>query len=191
VPAWLVDGPVADVAPGSGPAPAWSGAARRPGLLAVLLAGAGPGIFATMAVLAHRLTAGSPTDDADRINRYLIWLTVGTLVALTVSLVAVAVVPRSGAALGLVAGVTAATVAALGITATNTFLFGNIFDPAFWWSTIVSITALWMVGYLFILPLTLAVWPAPWRDVPGWAFAAAVGGAGAFMALVAALVLVV
>jgi hypothetical protein len=179
--AWLVEGP----------APAWSWAARRPGLLAVLLAGAVPGVFGVLAVLAHRLSFGSPTDDADRINRYLIWLTVASLVALTVSFVTVAIVPRSGAALGLVTGVTAAVVASLGITATNTFLFGNIFDAAFWWSTIVAITALWMVGYLFLLPITLAVWPAPWRDVPGWVFALATAGAGAFMALVAAVVLVI
>jgi uncharacterized membrane protein len=156
-----------------------------------MLAGAGPGVFAAMAVLAHRLTVGSPTDDADRVNRYLIWLTVGTLVALTVSFVTVVLVPRSGAAVGLVTGVTTAVVAALGTLAANTFLFGNIFDPAFWWSTIVAVTALWMVGYLFILPLALAVWPAPWRDVPGWVFSAAVGGAGTFMAFVAALVLVI
>jgi Zn-dependent protease with chaperone function len=181
MPTWLVEGP----------APPWSWAARRPGLLAVLLAGAVPGVFAAAAVLVHRLSFGSPVDDADRVNRYLIWLTVGTLAALTVSFVTVVLLPRSGPAVGLVTGVTTAVVAALGTLAANTFLFGNIFDPAFWWSTIVAVTALWMVGYLFILPLALAVWPAPWRDVPGWVFSAAVGGAGTFIAGVAALVLVI
>jgi Zn-dependent protease with chaperone function len=186
LPAWLVE------APTPGPALDWTwAAARRPGLLAVLLAGAVPGLFGAMATLVHRLTVGAPTDDADRVNRYLIWLTVGTLVALTVSFVTVVVVPRSGAALGLVTGVTAAAVAALGMTALNTFVVGSVFEPAFWWSTIVAITALWMVGYVFLLPITLAVWPAPWRDVPGLAFAFAVGGAGSFMAFVAALVLVI
>jgi hypothetical protein len=178
---WLVEGEP----------PASSGAARRPGLGAALLAGAGPGVLAALAVLLHRLAAGSPTSDAQRLDRYLIWLSVGTLVALTVSFVTVAIVPRSGAAVGLVTGVTAAAVAAIGITAANTFIIGNVFELGFWWSTVVAMTSLWLVGYLFILPVTLAVWPAPWRDVPGWVFLLAAGGSGAFMALVAALALVV
>jgi hypothetical protein len=30
------------------------------------------------------------------------------------------------------------------------------------------VIALWFFGYLLLLPVTLAVWPASWRDVPGW-----------------------
>ena len=67
----------------------------------------------------------------------------------------------------------------------------KFFEPGFWWMTIIAITSLWLAGYLFILPLTLAVWPAPWREVPGWVCLLAVGGAGTFMALVAALAVLV
>jgi Zn-dependent protease with chaperone function len=181
MPAWLVEGP----------SPPWSWSARRPGLVPALLTGAGSGVLAALAVLTHRLVAGSPTDDAERLNRYLIWLSVGALVALTVSFVTVMILPRSGAAVGLVTGVGAAAVGALGMLAANTFIIGNVFDLGFWWSTIVAVTSLWMVGYLFLLPLTLAVWAVPWRDVPGWVLVLAAGGAGGFTALVAALVLLV
>ena len=181
MPAWLVEGP----------APPWSWSAHRPGLVPALLTGAGSGVLAALAVLMHRLVAGSPTDDAERLSRYLIWLTVGALVALTVSFVTVMILPRSGAAVGLVTGVGAAVVGALGMLAANTFIIGNIFDLGFWWSTIVAVTSLWMVGYLFLLPFTLAVWPVPWRDVPGWVLVLAAGGAGGFMALLAAVVLVI
>jgi hypothetical protein len=181
MPAWLVDGP----------APTWSWSARRPGLLASLGTGAVAGGLAALAVLLHRLSAGSPVDDADRINRYLIWLSVSTLVALTVSFVTVVVVPRSGAAVGLVTGAGTASMAALGIVAANTFIIGNIFDAAFWWSVIVAVTSLWLVGYLFLLPVTLAVWPAPWRDVPGWILLLAGSAAAGFMSLIAAVVLIV
>jgi hypothetical protein len=171
---WLVDGPP----------PAWSSSARRPGLAAVLLPSAGAGVLAATVTLVYRYVAGRPSGPADSIHRYVVWLTVGTLVALAVSFATVALVPRSGAAVGLVSGACAAAVAALGTTAANTFIIGNTFEPKFWWSTIVAVTALWLVGYLFVLPVTLVVWPAPWRDVPGWLFALVVGGAGAFVALV-------
>jgi hypothetical protein len=97
----------------------------------------------------------------------VLWLVVGALVALIVSFVTVVTVPRSGAAVGLVTGSVAAIVAALGIVAANTFLIGNIFELSFWWRTIVTTATLWLAGYLLILPLTLIVWPAPWRNFSG------------------------
>jgi Zn-dependent protease with chaperone function len=156
-PQWLVDGP----------APDWSMSAREPSLSWALLAGAIPGLLAAAAVHVHRIIAGRPVTDDDRISRYVLWLVVGALVALIVSFVTVVTVPRSGAAVGLVTGSVAAIVAALGIVAANTFLIGNIFELSFWWRTIVTTATLWLAGYLLILPLTLIVWPAPWRNFSG------------------------
>jgi Zn-dependent protease with chaperone function len=157
-PPWLVDGPP----------PASSTSTRDPSLLSAVLAGAIPGLIGAVFVHLDRLALGSPTTDDERIDRYLFWLTMGTAVALTVSFITVAAIPRSGAAIGLLTGVVAASVAALGALAANTFLIGNIFDLSFWWNTIVTMDTLWLAGYLLLLPLTLAVWPARWRSVPGW-----------------------
>jgi len=80
-------------------------------------------------------------------------------------------VPRSGGAIGLVTGLPAAVVGGLGTTALNTFGFGNILDLGFWWLATTTVVALWFLGYLILLPVSLAVWPASWRDVPGWLLA--------------------
>jgi Zn-dependent protease with chaperone function len=162
-PQWLVDGPV----------PQLSTSTRDPSLTWALLAGAIPGLLAAAAVHVHRLIVGRPVTDDERISRYLLWLMAGALVALIVSFVTVLAVPRSGAAVGLVTGSVAAIVAALGIVAANTFLIGNIFELSFWWSTIVTTATLWLAGYFLVLPLTLVVWPAPWRNVSGWLLALA------------------
>jgi hypothetical protein len=66
--------------------------------------------------------------------------------------------------------------------AANTFLLGNIFDLSFWWMTIVTTDTLWLAGYLLLLPLALAVWPAPWRNVPGWLLGTMTTVAGAVVA---------
>jgi Zn-dependent protease with chaperone function len=161
-PPWLVDGP---------PPAASSSPARDPSLLWAALAGVIPGLVAATFVHLHRLAMGRPITDDERIGRYLFWLAMGASVALTVSFVAVAAIPRSGAAVGLLTGSAAAAMTALGTVAANTFLIGNILDLSFWWSTIVGTATLWLAGYLLILPLTLAVWPAPWRNVPGWLLA--------------------
>ena len=66
-----------------------------------------------------------------------------------------------------------------GSSRANTFLVGNIFELSFWWSTIVTTVTLWLAGYLFLLPVTLIVWPAPWRNFSGRILAGAsiiVGG---------------
>ena len=117
---------------------------------------------------AYRLIVGVATTDDDRIGRYAFWLIMGAVVALVVSLVTLVAVPRSGAAVGLVTGAVTAAVTALGIVAANTFLLGNILEWSFWWSTIIRTCTLWLAGYFLLLPLTLAVWPAPWKNVPGW-----------------------
>jgi len=179
-PQWLVEGP----APNSSPS------AREPGLGSALLAGAIPGVLAAIGVHIHRLIVGRPLTDDDRINRYLLWLVVAALVALIVSFATIVAVPRSGAAVGLVTGAVAAIIGALGIVAANTFLVGNIFDLSFWWSTIVTAATLWLAGYLLILPLTLVVWPAPWRNVSGWLLAlVTVIGGGTVASCVIGLVL--
>lgn len=158
LPGWMLEG---------GPT-AWPLSAREPRLGLTLLGGVGAGAIAALGTLAYRLALGAPGDDADRISRYLLWLMLGAGVALAVSFVTLVVVPRSGAAIGLVTGLPAVLVAGLGTTALNTFVFGNILDLKFWWQTTSSMTALWFLGYLLLLPLSLAVWPASWRDVPGW-----------------------
>jgi hypothetical protein len=176
-PPWLVDGP---------PPPALSTAtsARDPSLLWALLAGAIPGLTAAVFVHLHRLAVGRPITDDERIGRYLFWLAMGTLVALTVSFITLAAIPRSGPAIGLLTGSVAAFVAALGIVAANTFLIGNILDLSFWWTTIVGTTTLWLAGYLLLLPLALAGWPAPWRNVPGWLLAGMTALASGMVAVV-------
>ncbi|HCU50467.1 MAG TPA: hypothetical protein DGG94_11815, partial [Micromonosporaceae bacterium] len=88
VPRWLVD------SQHTGPPEM---AAHRPGIGAVVLSGVAAGVLGALALLVHRLVIGSPVDDPDRIARYLLWVTTGTLVALAVSLVALVMVPRSGA----------------------------------------------------------------------------------------------
>jgi Zn-dependent protease with chaperone function len=178
-PQWLVDGP----------APGWSWSTRRPGLTAALLAGAIPGLLAASAALVNRLLAGSPVDDDARVRQFLLWIITGTLVALAVSFVTLMAVPRSGAAVALVTGSSAAVVAALGMAAANTFVIGNLFDLSFWWLIIVTVTTLWLAGYLLILPVALAVWPAPWRDVPGWLLVLLGVAVGGVVALVTGLVL--
>jgi Zn-dependent protease with chaperone function len=170
-PQWLVEGP----------APNGSPSAREPGLLWALLAGAIPGLLAATGIHIHRLIAGRASDD-DLLNRYLLWLVVAALVALAVSFATVVAVPRSGAAVGLVTGAVAVVVGALGMVAANTFLIGNIFELPFWWSTIVTAATLWLAGYLLILPLTLVVWPAPWRNVSGWLLALLTVAGGGFTA---------
>lgn len=157
-PQWLVDGPVSE----------GSDSARDPGLGWALLAGVIPGAIAAALVHAYRLIVGVATTDDDRIGRYAFWLIMGAVVALVVSLVTLVAVPRSGAAVGLVTGAVTAAVAALGIVAANTFLIGNILEWAFWWNTIIRTCTLWLAGYFLLLPLTLAVWPGPWKNVPGW-----------------------
>jgi Zn-dependent protease with chaperone function len=172
-PPWLVDGP---------PPPASATSTRDPSLLWAVLAGALPGLLAATFVHVHRLAVGRAVTDEDRVGRYLFWLVIGMLAALTVSFITIAAIPRSGAAVGLVTGFVAATVTALGTLAANTFLIGNIFDLSFWWMTIVTTDTLWLAGYLLLLPLTLAVWPAPWRNVPGWLLGIMTTIAGAMVA---------
>jgi Zn-dependent protease with chaperone function len=173
-PQWLVDGP-GELAPVT--------ATRDPSLWWAVLAGAVPGLLAAVLVHVHRLIVGTATTDDERIGRYLLWLSMGALVALSVSFVTLAAVPRSGAAVGLVTGAVAACVTALGIVAANTFLIGNVFELSFWWSTIVATATLWFAGYLLLLPVTLAVWPGPWRNVWGWLLAVMTVVGGGVMAL--------
>ncbi len=172
-PQWLVEGPV----------PLESRSARKPSLTSALLAGSIPGLLAATTVHVHRLLVSRPVTDEELVNRYALWLLIGSLVALMVSFVTIATVPRSGAAVGLVTGSVAAIVAALGIVAANTFLVGNIFELSFWWHTIVSTATLWLAGYLFLLPLTLIVWPAPWRNFSGGILASVTGVLGALFAV--------
>jgi Zn-dependent protease with chaperone function len=176
-PPWLVDGPPP-------PAPSTSISARDPSLLWAVLAGVIPGLTAAVLVHLHRLAVGRPMTDDERIGRYLFWLAMGTLVALTVSFITLAAIPRSGPAIGLLTGSVAASVTALGIVAANTFLIGNILDLSFWWTTIVGTTTLWLAGYLLLLPLALAAWPAPWRNVPGWLLALVTALASGMVAVV-------
>ncbi len=156
VPGWLVEGQTGFVE-----------VARRPGLGAVLLSGVIGGQVANLAVLAHRLTVGSPVDDDDRIGRYLFWVTAVVLVSLAVSLVTLAAVPRGGAPVALLNGLVAAVGGALGVLVVNTFAFGNPLIPSFWWTAVTTMTAVWFAGYLMMLPISLVSWPASWRDVPG------------------------
>ena len=156
-PQWLVEGPV----------PIGPRSARDPSLTSALLAGAVPGLLAAATVYGHRLIVGRPGTDDEIVNRYALWLLIGALAALMVSFVTIVTVPRSGAAVGLVTGSVAAVAAGLGTVAANTFLIGNIFELSFWWMTIVSMATLWLAGYIFLLPLTLVVWPAPWRNLSG------------------------
>jgi Zn-dependent protease with chaperone function len=158
VPAWLLDG---------GPQ-AYAEVARRPGLPTVLLSGVVSGGVIALSILIHRLIAGSPTDDADRTGRYLLWVLTGTIAAVAVSFMAIVLVPRSGAAIGLVTGLATAMTAGLGIVMWNTFLIGNPFDLKFWWLIISTISGQWFIGYLVVAPLALATWPGTWRDMPGW-----------------------
>jgi Zn-dependent protease with chaperone function len=160
IPTWITDSVhtgIADVA-------------RKPGLGAVLFCSVAAGLVAAAGVLAHRLAVGPPVDGADSLNRYVVWISTGTLVALAVSFASVAMVPRSGGAVGLVAGAVTAMTAGLAMVGINTFGFGNILDLEFLWTTIMAITALWFLGHLLILVLTLLTWLAPWRDVSGWLF---------------------
>jgi hypothetical protein len=89
------------------------------------------------------------------------------LVSLAVSLVTLAAVPRSGPPVALLSGAIAAASGALGILTINTFAFGNPLIVSFWWTAISSMTGVWFIGYLVILPVTLVSWSASWRDVPG------------------------
>ena len=161
LPGWMLEG---------GPT-AWPLSAREPRLGLALLGGVGAGVIAALGTLVYRLAVGTPVDDADRISRFMLWLLLGAGVALAVSFVTMVVVPRSGVAVGLVTGMPAALVAGFGTTALNTFVFGNILDLAFWWQTASYMVAIWFLGYLVVLPVSLAVWRASWRDVPGWLLA--------------------
>ncbi len=163
IPRWLVDGPHTTVAD--------SAMRRRPGIGSVLLSGVAPGAVAALGMLGHRLAVGSPVDDDDRISRYLIWLTIVVLVALAVSFVTLIAIPRSGPAIGVLNGAVAVFCGVLGILAVNTLGFGNPFIPSVWWTALSTMMALWFIGYQVMLPLSLASWPAPWRDVPGWLLA--------------------
>jgi Zn-dependent protease with chaperone function len=158
VPAWLLDG---------GPQ-AYAEVARRPGLPTVLLSGVASGGLVALAILVHRLIAGSPVDDDDRLVRYLLWVLTGTFAAMAVSFMAVLLIPRSGAAVGLVTGLVTAMTAGLGIVMWNTFLIGNPFEPSFWWLIISTISAQWFIGYLLVAPFALVSWSGGWRDMPGW-----------------------
>jgi Zn-dependent protease with chaperone function len=161
LPGWVLEG---------GPT-AWPLSAREPRLGLALLGGVGAGGIAALGTMVFRLAAGSPVDDTDRIGRYLLWMLLGAGVALAVSFVTMVVVPRSGVAVGLVTGMPAALVAGFGSAALNTFVFGNILDLGFWWQTTASMVAFWFLGYLVVLPVSLVVWRASWRDVPGWLLA--------------------
>ena len=161
LPGWLLDGGHT----------AWPLSAREPGLGLALLGGVGAGAIAALGTAVYRLAVGSPADDTDRVARFLLWLILLSSVALAVSFVTLVVVPRSGGAIGLVTGLPAAVVGGLGTTALNTFGFGNILDLGFWWLATTTVVALWFLGYLILLPVSLAVWPASWRDVPGWLLA--------------------
>ena len=89
-------------------------------------------------------------------------------------------------------GALAATAAALGTVAANTFLIGNILDLSFWWSTIVTTCTLWLACYFVLLPVTLIVWPGPWKNFPGWLLAVLTtlfGGLAAAITLRVALAL--
>jgi Zn-dependent protease with chaperone function len=161
VPAWLLDDRIQ----------AFAEVARRPGLPLVLLSGLVPGILVALTAFLHHAIAGSPVDDADRLSRYLFWVLTGTLAAMAVSFAAVASIPRSGAAVGLVSGAAAALTAGLGISAVNSFLFGNGFSPYFWWLVTSVIAGQWFIGYLLVAPLAMLNWQGPWHDVPGWILA--------------------
>jgi hypothetical protein len=158
---WLVDGPAAPL----------SDPPRDPGLGWALLAGVIPGVIAAALVHTFRLIVGTATTDEDRIARFAFWLIMGAVVALVVSLVTIVAVPRSGPAVGLVTGGLAAAVAALGTVAANTFLIGNILDLSFWWTTIITTSTFWLACYFVLLPVTLIVWPGPWKNFPGWLLA--------------------
>ena len=86
--------------------------------------------------------------------------------------------------MGLVTGGLTAAVCALGTVAANTFLIGNILELSFWWNTIIRTCTLWLAGYFLLLPLTLVVWPAPWRNVPGWLLTVLTSLIGAVMAVI-------
>jgi Zn-dependent protease with chaperone function len=158
VPAWLLDG---------GPQ-AYAEVARRPGLPMVLLSGTVSGIIVALAIHIHHAIAGSPVDDADRLSRYVLWTLTGAFAAIAVSFMAVALIPRSGSAVGLVSGGVAALVGGLGISAVNSFVFGNGVDLGFWWLVTSVIIGEWFLGYLFVVPFALITWPGTWRDMPGW-----------------------
>lgn len=161
VPAWLLDDKIQ----------VYAEVARRPGLPMVLLSGFIPGLFVAMTIYVHRAIAGGPVDDDDRLSRYLLWVLTGTFAAMAVSFVAAVLIPRSGAAIGLVSGATAALTAGLGISAVNSFGFGNGFAPEFWWQVTSVIAGQWFIGYLVIAPVAMVSWLGPWREVPGWALA--------------------
>jgi len=158
VPAWLLDG---------GPQ-TYAEVSRRPGLPMVLLSGAVSGIVVSAAIYIHRLIAGSPIDDDDRLSRYLLWTLTATFAAIAVSFMAVVLIPRSGPAIGLVSGAAAAIIAGLAIMAINSFVIGNGFDLGFWWQVTSVIAGQWFIGFLIVAPFSLAMWPGTWRDMPGW-----------------------
>ena len=181
-PQWLVDGPAVEL----------YDSARDPGLGWAVLAGIIPGVIAAALVHTYRLVAGPATTDDDRLGRYAFWLVMGAVVGLAVSLVTIVAVPRSGAAVGLVTGSLSAAVGALGTVAANTFLIGNILELSFWWNTIIRTCTLWLAGYFLLLPLTLIVWPGPWKNFPGWLLAVLTtvfGGLAAAITLGVALAL--
>jgi hypothetical protein len=151
-----------------GPAAPLSEPARDPGLGWAVLAGVIPGVIGAVLVHTYRLIVGRATTDEESLARFAFWLIMGAVVALAVSLVTIVAVPRSGAAVGLVTGGLTATAAALGTVAANTFLLGNILDLSFWWTTVVTTFALWLACYVVLLPVTLIVWPGPWKNFPGW-----------------------
>ncbi len=158
VPRWLVDEDRT----------AWPAVARNPGLGMTLLAGVGSGLLTAIGATVYRFVVGRPVSDEDSIGRYMLWLMTGVTVALVVSFVTLILVPRSGAAVGLVTGISAAAAGGLFTAMANTFVVGNVLEFSFWFSTAAAVCALWLFGYLLLLPLTLATWPLPWRDVPGW-----------------------
>ncbi len=158
VPGWLLDG---------GPS-VYAEVARRPGLPTVLLAGMVPGLIAATAIAIHREIAGKASSDAEVLNRYLLWTLTATFAAVAVSFMAVALIPRSGAAIGLVSGAVTALFAGVGVSAFNSFILGAGFSGGFWWQLISVILAQWFIGYLLVAPFALVSWPGTWRDVPGW-----------------------
>jgi hypothetical protein len=173
VPQWLVEGPTG-----------FAESARLPGLGAVVLSGLVGGQLASLGVLVHRLVVGSPLNDDDRIGRYLYWVAVVALVSIVISLVTVAAVPRSGAAVALLNGMVCAVTGSLSVLAVNSLAFGNPVIASFWWTAVTSMTAVWFIGYLVVLPVSLVTWPAPWRDVPGPILLALTAVAALFTSLI-------
>ncbi|WP_117211482.1 M48 family metalloprotease [Allorhizocola rhizosphaerae] len=148
IPPWLLDGPQ----------PAEQTMPARPGprLGSVLIGGVLAGVLTTIGVAVHRAVTPAPVDDEQRLRLHLLWIVIGAAMALAVSLVALVSVRRAGAAIGLIIGVSTALTAVAGMTAVNVLGFGDLLYPSLRFDTIMSTLSLWTLGYLWLLPLTLA-----------------------------------